>query len=129
MYKHKSSNGSVNTILITDYFPLQKWVCVIISVDNNTIDGYIDGKMAISYTIPSNNGLLLVPTSGLQIGTPKNNTDDIIVTHMLRWPYPMDPQTAWNYYLFGPGNAGSNTSHVNLTLMKNNYPFMKTQLY
>jgi len=32
-------------ITITDNFPIQKWVCVVISADGQFIDCYLDGKL------------------------------------------------------------------------------------
>ena len=32
-------------MIITDNFPLQKWVCIGLSVDSQFVDGYIDGKL------------------------------------------------------------------------------------
>lgn len=42
------SNDISKTIEITDNFPLQKWVHVIVSVDNQYVDCYIDGKLVKS---------------------------------------------------------------------------------
>jgi hypothetical protein len=35
--------------MITDNFPLQKWVYIIISVDNQYVDAYLDGKLIQSH--------------------------------------------------------------------------------
>ena len=42
-YIAKTDSGTA-THVIMDNFPLQKWVYVVISVDNNVVDLYIDGK-------------------------------------------------------------------------------------
>ena len=39
---------TVHKTLITDNFPLQKWVFVIVSVDNQFLDCYLDGKLVKS---------------------------------------------------------------------------------
>ena len=33
---------------ITNNFPLQKWTCILVSVDNKIIDVYLDGKLVKS---------------------------------------------------------------------------------
>ena len=37
-----------NTIEVVNNFPLQKWVYILISYDNNICDIYLDGKMVKS---------------------------------------------------------------------------------
>jgi hypothetical protein len=44
--------GDTKTYQITNNFPLQKWVFITISVDNATIDMYLDGKLARSCVLP-----------------------------------------------------------------------------
>ena len=44
-YKNFSSDTTtMNKITITNNFPVQKWVCILVSVDNNIVDIYLDGK-------------------------------------------------------------------------------------
>lgn len=42
------SNDTYKTIEITDNFPVQKWVHIIVSVDNQYADCYLDGKLVKS---------------------------------------------------------------------------------
>ena len=51
------TDDEVQSFEITDNFPLQKWVYIIISVDNQYIDCYLDGKLVRSgraYTLKVN---------------------------------------------------------------------------
>jgi hypothetical protein len=44
-----SDGKSYQTMLITDNFPLQKWTHIIISIDNQYVDAYLDGKLIQSH--------------------------------------------------------------------------------
>ena len=91
-------NGDVEKI-ITPNFPLQKWVCVIISVDGNVIDLYLDGKLVKSQ---KSNGDTKKPTEGSII---TYTASDIYIAEHKRVPNPTDPQTAWDTYMAGNGGS------------------------
>jgi hypothetical protein len=92
------------THIITSNFPFQKWVCVAISVDNNIIDSYLDGKLVKSQQIKEIQG----PTS--KTSTIKHGTGDMYIAKFERLDTPIDPQTAWNMYM--SGNGGSYISNA-----------------
>ena len=46
--KMNDTNGTDETMIITNNFPLQKWVNITISMDNQFADAYIDGKLVRS---------------------------------------------------------------------------------
>ncbi len=107
---------------ITNNFPLQKWVLVTVSVDNSTIDMYLDGKL-IKSVIDTTASKRHVPdgespiTFGVLPGT--------YMTKFSRVLSPSDPQTAWGLYMEGSGSKRGITSlanryNVNLSLMKDN---------
>lgn len=94
------SDETEEEIIVTDNFPLQKWSCVIVSVDNQFMDIYLDGKLVKSQRF-------FKPDSSVMPKTP-NDSDPIIfgsfdayIKDFKRWTEPMDPQTAWNEYLKG----------------------------
>ena len=64
-----NANGETHTCSVK-YIPLQKWVHVMISVYNRTLDVYIDGKLSRSCLLPglprvdSSKNLLLTPSGG-----------------------------------------------------------------
>jgi len=110
---------------VTDNFPIQKWTYVIISVDNNIVDVYLDGKLVqsrqLSYT-PT------VSTADITIGD--SSKPDIFLASLTRWPNPMDPQTAWNYYLQGTGVSTSSTgSNLKLSILQDNITQRTYSLY
>ena len=92
-----SSNNIVNS------FPLQKWTCVVLSVDGNkTVDSYLDGKLVKSkkettaLTTTSSDSCILE-------GSIDENGNDIRVGTFQRIPQSMDPGTAWKKYEDGNG--------------------------
>lgn len=107
-----SSNNIVNS------FPLQKWTCVVLSVDGNkTVDSYLDGKLvkskkeAAALRTTSSDSCILEGSIDEKVsGTGQdeirlNNGNDIRVGTFQRIPQSMDPGTAWKKY--EDGNGGS----------------------
>jgi hypothetical protein len=112
-------------------FPLQKWVYVVLSVDNNIVDTYIDGKLTRSETV-----------TGSKISTTKDSIIDfgvqrygsvVYLAKMERMPSPMDPTMAWSKYM--SGNGGNSFSNLlssygaNLTLSKDNLEINNVTLF
>jgi hypothetical protein len=118
--------GGQSSIFVTDNFPIQKWVYIVISVDNQFVDCYLDGKLVKSQkltTQPSTNSSTLPITFG--------QGSDIYVSNVTRWTQPMDPTTAWSNYM--DGNGGSNnvlsSYNLDLTLLKDNVQKSKYTLF
>jgi Concanavalin A-like lectin/glucanases superfamily len=95
-------------MVITDSFPLQKWTHVLLSVDNNYVDMYLDGKLVksvkLSY-IPTSPGPTTVP---IRVGKTKEGNSvasDIFMSKFQLWSTPFSPQEAWNEYM--KGNSSS----------------------
>ena len=102
---------------ITNTFPIQKWVYVIISVDGMTMDAYLDGKLVISKQLT--NLITGDTTSPLVLGgsTP---SPDIYLTKINWWPTSMNPQLAWNNYMQGNGLPSSSQYNVKLEVLQDN---------
>lgn len=121
--------SGVETVIITDNFPLQKWVYVIVSVDGRIIDCYINGKLVKSQKLsgdtkqPSDSA-----TSPIVLGS-----FDAILANFSRTITPMDPQTAWNNYNKGNGISGGLFSvgsyGANLNFIKDNIQFSNIKLF
>lgn len=112
----KNSNNQSSIINITNNFPLQKWVYIVVNIDNTVVDVYLDGKMVKSLQIkqvaPDN-------SSPIYIG----NGYDAVLTYLQRWSYALDPQTVWNSYMNGNGSSllsQVNPYHASLQISKNN---------
>lgn len=84
--------------IITSNFPLQRWVCVRISVDNNIVDTYIDGKLVKSQDM----GTINHPDAS---STFSYGEGDIYLAEVERPASPTDPQTAWDSYMAGNGGS------------------------
>jgi len=106
---------------ITPSFPLQRWELVIISVSQNYMDLYLDGKLAKSVNMNVN-----PVTPSVNVDNPASinfGNGDIYIAGFQRISKSMDPQTAWNMYLKGSGqNAYTNNYGLSMTLSHNNTP-------
>ena len=114
--------NAATTYQITNNFPLQKWTLVTVSVDNSTIDMYLDGKLVKSVIDASDsNRHMPDATSPIVFGV----LPGTYMTKFSRVLSPSDPQTAWGLYMEGSGSKRglSNLAsryNVNLSLMKDN---------
>jgi hypothetical protein len=104
---------SSKEIVITNNFPIQKWTYVIVSVDNQIVDCYLDGKLVLSTKLAN-----LPVTSSADISIGDKTTTDIFLSMINRWTYPMDPQTAWNNYLRGNGYTKSSSYNLKLSVLQ-----------
>jgi hypothetical protein len=82
--------------------PIQRWVNILISVYNRTLDVYLDGKLVRTCMLPgvakidANAPLFITPNGGFSGWTSK----------FQYWPYAVDPQKAWSIYSSGYGGSG-----------------------
>lgn len=112
-------NEITNKIDITNNFPLQKWVCVTISLNSNIMDAYLDGKMVKSVKLnPAYSNDSVKP---IDFGSDV----DIYISNFERVPSPTDPKTAYDKYLAGSGGASLVSAllgnlNVNLSVLQNN---------
>jgi hypothetical protein len=116
-----NTNNSLVQYDITPNFPLQRWEYVIISVNQNFLDLYLDGKLIKSANLGQNPKL------------PSDNTTsppaiyfgngDIYIAGFKRVANAIDPQTAWNQYLNGSGVTKTNFNYgLSMQISKNNTP-------
>uniref|UniRef100_A0A6C0JJ62 LamG-like jellyroll fold domain-containing protein n=1 Tax=viral metagenome TaxID=1070528 RepID=A0A6C0JJ62_9ZZZZ len=157
MFMGNSTAGGWSAPLqITDNFPIQKWVHVIASVDNQFLDLYLDGKLVTSHrflNIDATTNAQVMPmvpstdskANPVYVGNPTTftpaftdgtnaQTYDAYITKFKRWESgPVDPQTAWNAYMEGNGSSsilGSLGAYgVNLTVLKNNVENSKLVIF
>ena len=80
---------------------IQKWVNLIISVNNRTLDIYIDGKLVRTCMLPGvpkiddDSNVSVTPGGGFSGYTAK----------LQYWDEAIDPQKAWNTYKMGYGDG------------------------
>jgi hypothetical protein len=132
------NDNSKQTMMITNNFPLQRWVCICISADNQYFDCYLDGKLVKSqrmYVQSPGSSTGIMPASPPDSSTPiyLGNSDtssvaftafDAVVASFKRHTSPVDPQTAWTNYTAGNGNnsimKALSPYGVNLNILKDN---------
>jgi hypothetical protein len=114
-------SGNLVTFPITQNFGIQRWVYVLVSVNTNVVDCYIDGQLVTSHqlnavpTISCNNPK---PTWTIQYGT-----GDVYISNFQRWTTPTDPATAMSYYATKPTAAKTFSSYgAQLALTKDKVP-------
>ena len=102
--------------VMTNNFPIQKWTCVVVSVQNNSlVDLYINGKLVQSANYNSSDSInkIIKPlsTESLQFG----NKLDAYITKLRINSVAMTTTTAWNNYLKGNGSVSKMNLSFNLT--------------
>ncbi len=99
-----SAADKYKTLVISNNFPIQTWTHVIVSVDNNFVDVYMNGKL-----VKSINVTLEAPStsSPIEYETPK-----AYLAKFVRNTYPIDPQTAFDHYSSGNGMSSSMSSMI-----------------
>jgi hypothetical protein len=125
-YTTTDATSPYKTLAISNNFPIQTWVHVIVSVDNNYIDVYMNGKLvkSIQATVEAPS-----TASNIEYGTPK-----AYLAKYVRNTYPIDPQTAWDHYSSGNGitNAiGSLVGNYGASIIfnKDNAEYSKLKLF
>jgi hypothetical protein len=99
-----------NSITITQNFPIQKWVCVVVSVDSQIVDCYLDGKLLTSTQLP---GIPAISdTYTISFGK-----FDAYLTGFKYTSTPLNPQQVWSNYMTGNGYTGGKFG-VNVSLTK-----------
>ena len=102
------TSGKLKAVTVTTNLPIQTWVHVVVSVSSTYIDTYLNGKLVqstpfanpfTSTSYPANN------KNGPTFVSPSVGSCPVIITGLSRWNAPLDPQTVWNYYAQGNGNA------------------------
>ena len=127
-YVKNDSSFTKGTIVVTDNFPVQSWVHVIVSVSTNYIDTYVNGKLTKS--IKETDGIYL-PSSSLPITFGK--CDSTILAKFTRTTKATDPQTAWDKYSAGNGDSQLSkylgTLGMDVSLKKDNIEYSKFNLF
>ena len=114
---------------IMQNFPIQKWVHVILSIDGNVIDMYIDGKLIRSEKLTTPPTAPNKDNTNIIFAQP-TSTSVIHIANFERNPTSMDPSLAWSIYLAGNGgNSFSNSYNASFTLTKNKLDINKYSLF
>ena len=96
-------SASPTVITITNNIGIQRWVYVLISVNTNIVDCYLDGKLVTSTQL---NGIPTISCSNANNNWAINyGTGDIYISNFQRWTTATDPSTALSYYGTKPPTA------------------------
>jgi len=126
MVEYTTNSGNPVSVTITDNFPLQTWVHLIVSVDDTYVDTYMNGKLVKSIQdkgidTPS-------ATSTIVYGV-----TNCYLAKLSRSVSPTDPQTAWDKYSAGNGENPMakylSSFGLSMTLQKNNQDYSKVTLF
>lgn len=93
-----TTNPSPVVLTITNNFPIQTWVYVVISSDGSVMDFYLNGKLVNSTQVQS--PAQPASSSAITYGSGW----DCYVAGFRNWATPIGPQEVWDSYLKGHGN-------------------------
>ena len=90
-------------------FELQRWVCVTVTLNNNTTDVYLDGKLARSCVSPTyfrvdgttHQCVILENVAGSKAGTSTNGFAGYI-SNVMTYNYALNPDEVYRNYMAGP---------------------------
>ena len=115
------TTAGTETINVTNNFPIQKWVHVVVSKDVQVVDVYIDGKLVKSHMLEASS-----------IGHEGDLTSDAFEAFMARlktWKHGLNPQTVYDEYMKGNGQTGMITGYgVDVSLLRDNIEQTKFSL-
>ena len=128
-YVKNDSSFTKGTITVTDNFPVQSWVHVIVSVSDKYIDTYVNGKLTKS--IKETDGIY--PQSKDSNPIVFGQHDGTILAKLSRTTKATDPQTAWDKYSAGNGETQFSkylgTLGMDVSLKKDNIEYSKFNLF
>jgi hypothetical protein len=111
-----------NHISITDKFPLQRWEHIIINVDNNLVEIYLDGKLLRSVKSASP---IPTPTVDSVLSFGKG---DMYIAKFNRNLFTIDQTTAFNNYIGGNNGLRLTNYTISFDFLKNSKTSYNYQL-
>jgi len=129
------NDDSYKKLEITDNFPLQKWTYIVVSVDNQYVDTYLDGKLIKSGRMFDTTTTGSGDSQSTSTIAPKDPTEvpmilgggsqfDAYITKFKHWDEPVDPQTVWSGYMDGNGQGSIkhfiSSYGIDLSVLKDN---------
>jgi hypothetical protein len=91
------------SVVITNNFPIQRWVYIVVSVDGSVVDCYLDGKLIRSADLGYPSKMDNASKANNNNFTIKFGVFDAFLTKFSRIAGATDPQTVWNEYMSGNG--------------------------
>jgi hypothetical protein len=130
--KQDDTLGNIKKTKITSNFPIQKWTYVVVSVDGEILDCYLDGKLVVSKQIENYTDFISkLKDCNIYLGDcNSSNKNDFYITKFNRWDRSLDPKTVWNDYLNGNGTSSySSNYNINLAVKKNGEIYKDFSVY
>ena len=96
------TGNQIPTPCVVNNVPLQRWVNAIISLNNRTMDVYVQGKLVRTCILPGvvdvngNSATTITPDGGFKGFT----------SNVQYFDHPLNPQEAYNIYAKGPNCGG-----------------------
>ena len=120
-----NGDASDNRLVSIPNFPYQKWAQLVINVDGQQVDAYIDGQFVTSKTSSSPIGS--TSTNPITCGNIYMNGK---VARFRRPGANINPQGVWASYVRGSGQSSSASDyHLNMQLTKNNNTRVDKRLF
>jgi len=116
------SPGTPNEeIAVTNNFPIQKWVHVVVSKEGKIVDVYIDGKLVKSH--------MLANSGNSPSGDLKSSDFPAFMARLKIWKHALNPQTVYDEYMKGNGQSGMITGYgVDVSVLRDNIEQTKFSL-
>lgn len=109
------------SVLITNTLPLQKWVQVVVSVENMNVDCYVNGKMSNATVLTS---IQVLPSQTANITIGGSQTLDAKLRKVSLIPVTANPGYVWQNYVANALNmatqASDDVQSVKVGLLLNN---------
>jgi hypothetical protein len=121
------STGSnpITRLASMNNFPFQKWAHLVINVDGQTIDIYIDGKFV--QNVQSSTPIVTNDIDPISYG---NQYTLGFFTKFRRPARSINPQGVWSSYMMGSGQNNSiSNDHLNLQITKKNTVLIDQRLF
>ena len=113
-------------VFVTNNFPIQKWVYLVVSVDGTLVDTYLDGKLVKSHQVTPNTGSTLAVPGGILTSDSQFNA---YAARFKRWTHPINPQTVYDEYMKGNGQGSMIGAYgVDVSILKDNIEERKFSL-
>jgi hypothetical protein len=121
-------SSTPTVITVTNNFGIQRWVYVLVSVNTNIVDCYLDGKLVTSTQL---NGIPTIScTNANNNWSIQYGTGDIYLSNFQRWTTATDPASAMSYYRVKPAAAKVFSSYgANIQLTKDNVGQQSIKLF
>lgn len=116
-----TGKSSPETVIITKNFPIQKWCYVVVNVDQQYVDCYLDGKLTMSQQLSAPFAPPSSTNTSATIKMGGSGNKDIYLSKVVRSPSTVNPQMVWTEYVStaNPGATVLPSYNVKLSLLNN----------